>query len=51
MAQDAEKGGPVGQSFVHDGPGGKKLDMNHGLAAILASQANLNSRLRDLEGK
>jgi len=48
MAQDLEKS-PMGASFVQDTPQGKMVDYGHGLAAILASQANIHDRLRNLE--
>jgi hypothetical protein len=48
MAQDLEKS-PMGASFVKDTPKGKMVDYGHGLAAILASQANIHDRLRHLE--
>ena len=48
MAQDLEKS-PMGASFVKDTPRGKMVDYGHGLAAILASQANIHDRLRHLE--
>jgi len=48
MAQDLEKS-PMGASFVKDTPAGKQVDYGHGLAAILASQANIHDRLRTLE--
>jgi len=48
MAQDLEKS-PMGASFVQDTPLGKVVDYGHGLAAILASQANIHDRLRNLE--
>ena len=48
MAQDLEKS-PMGASFVQDTPQGKMVDYGHGLAAILASQANIHDRLRQLE--
>jgi len=48
MAQDLEKS-PMGASFVKDTPKGKMVDYGHGLAAILASQANIHDRLRTLE--
>jgi len=48
MAQDLEKS-PMGASFVKDTPRGKQVDYGHGLAAILASQANIHDRLRTLE--
>ena len=51
MAQDAEKGGPMGNSMVSDGPNGKQLDMNQGLAAVMAAQANLHKRTKQLEGR
>ena len=47
-AQDMEKS-KMGRNFVNDTPNGKQIDMNQGLAAILAGQANLNQRLRNLE--
>jgi hypothetical protein len=48
MAQDLEKT-PMGASFVQDTPNGKMVDYGHGLAAILASQANIHDRLKQLE--
>ena len=48
MAQDLEKS-PMGASFVKDTPRGKMVDYGHGLAAILASQANLHERLKRME--
>lgn len=48
MAQDLEKS-PMGASFVKDTPDGKMVDYGHGLAAILASQANIHDRLKQLE--
>ena len=48
MAQDLEKT-PMGASFVKDTPNGKMVDYGHGLAAILASQANIHDRIRTLE--
>jgi len=50
MAQDAERGGPMGESFVKDTPDGKVLNTAHGMAAILAAQANLHERTKKLEG-
>jgi len=47
-AQDMEKS-KMGRNFVNDTPNGKQIDMNQGLAAILAGQANLNQRIRELE--
>ena len=49
MAQDLEKS-PMGASFVQDTPDGKQVDYGHGLAAILAAQANIHERLKELEG-
>lgn len=51
MAQDLEKAGPVGRSMVTDGPEGKSVDYGKGFSAILASQAELNSRLSEIEKK
>ena len=48
MAQDLEKTA-MGSSFVKDTPNGKMVDYGHGLAAILASQANIHDRIRTLE--
>jgi hypothetical protein len=48
MAQDLEKTA-MGASFVKDTPDGKMVDYGHGLAAILASQANIHDRLRTIE--
>lgn len=50
MAQDLEKAGPVGKSMVvEDESGTKMVDYGRGFGAILASQANLNKRLNELE--
>jgi hypothetical protein len=51
MAQDAERGGPMGNAMVSNGPRGKQLDMNQGLAAVMAAQANLHKRTKQLEGR
>ena len=51
MAQDAERGGPMGNAMVSEGPRGKQLDMNQGLAAVIAAQANLHKRTKQLEGR
>jgi len=48
MAQDLEKS-KVGKNMVVDTPKGKAVDFNKGMAAILASQAELNKRLKNLE--
>jgi hypothetical protein len=50
MAQDLEKS-EIGKSFVKDTPNGKMVDYGQGFGAILASQARLNERLKELEGK
>mgnify|MGYP003145819014 CR=1 FL=1 len=47
MAQDLEKT-TLGKQFVRDTPAGKFVDMGQGLAAILASQAYLNDRVKTL---
>ena len=47
MAQDLEKT-TLGKQFVRDTPAGKLVDMGQGLAAILASQAYLNDRVKTL---
>lgn len=50
MAQDLEKAGPVGQSMVQeDEQGNKSVDYGKGFGAILASQAQLNERLSQIE--
>ena len=51
MAQDAERGGPMGNAMVTPGPHGKMLDSGHGMAAVLAAQANLHKRTKQLEGR
>lgn len=50
MAQDLEKS-EIGKSFVKDTPNGKMVDYGQGFGAILASQARLNERLKELETK
>ena len=50
MAQDLEKT-TLGKQFVRDTPHGKLVDMGQGLAAILASQSYLNSRMKRLEAR
>lgn len=49
MAQDLEKAGPVGRSMVRDTENGKIVDYGRGFGAILAAQAHLNERLKELE--
>lgn len=51
MAQDLEKAGPVGRSMVKETQNGKQVDMGAGFGAILAAQAHLNDRLKQLESK
>lgn len=51
MAQDLEKAGPVGESMVMDTPSGKMVDYGKGFGAILAAQAHLNKRLKNIEKK
>lgn len=50
MAQDLEKSS-LGSTLVRDTPTGKVVDTGHGFGAVLAAQANLNARLKALEGK
>jgi hypothetical protein len=49
MAQDLEKS-EIGKSMVNEVGGVKHVDMDRGFSAILAAQAELNSRLNKLEG-
>lgn len=51
MAQDVEQGGPLGKQMVNNTPEGKMIDISKGFGAILASQAELNKRLKALETK
>lgn len=51
MAQDLEKAGPVGRSMVINTPEGKVVDYGRGFGAILAAQAELNKRLKEVEKK
>ena len=51
MAQDLEKAGPVGKAMVQETPQGKMVDYGKGFGAILAAQADLNERLKDIESK
>lgn len=50
MAQDVEKS-PMGATMVQETPYGKALNMQKGMGVMLAAQADLNKRLRALEGK
>lgn len=50
MAQDAEKGGEMGQSIVQDTPQGKVIDTGKASTAALAMIGRLAERLKKLEG-
>lgn len=50
MAQDLEKS-KMGKSLVRDTEHGKMVDTVQGFGAVLAAQAELNKRLKKLEGK
>lgn len=50
MAQDLEKSA-VGKQMVKDTPTGKAIDVAQGLGAVLAATAEMNQRLKKLEGK
>lgn len=50
MAQDLEKS-DLGKQMVKEGPDGKEVDYGQGLAAMLASIAELNERTKKLEKK
>lgn len=50
MAQDLEKSS-MGKQLVKDTPNGKMVDIEQGLGAVLAAQAELNERLKTVEGK
>lgn len=49
IAQDLEAAGPVGQQMVEDTDKGKQVNIAKGFGAILASQIELNARLKALE--
>ncbi len=52
VAQDAEKGGPIGRAMVQEGPGGKlQLDPAASISAALAAVADLHERLKRVEAK
>lgn len=51
MAQELEDAGPVGKSMVEDTPDGKMVNYGRGLATMLAAQADMHQRLKQLEGK
>lgn len=50
MAQDLEKS-PVGKRAVKEGPDGKTVDYAQLMAPMLASMAEINKRLKKVEGK
>lgn len=50
MAQDLERS-KAGRSLVTEHDGKKMIDTNRAVSALLASQAQLNKRLAELEGK
>lgn len=50
MAQELEKSS-IGESMVMDTPRGKMVDYSRGFGALLAAQAELNDRMKKLEGK
>jgi len=50
MAQDLEKS-QAGKQMVVDTPDGKMVDYGRGFGAILAAQADLNERLKQVEGR
>lgn len=50
MAQDLEKS-KAGKELVNDTPEGKTVDVKKALGAIMASQARIAERLKDLEKK
>lgn len=50
IAQDLEKS-DMGKTLVKDTPNGKMVDTVQGFGAVLAAQAELNERLKALEGK
>lgn len=50
LAQDLEKSS-MGKALVNNTPDGKMLNSGQGFGAVLAAQANLNQRLKALEGK
>jgi hypothetical protein len=50
IAQDLEKT-KLGNQMVKDTPQGKMVDFGQGFANLLAAQAELNERLKKIEGK
>lgn len=51
MAQDLEKAGPIGKSMVENTNEGKMVNYGKGFGAMLAAQAELNERLKNIEQK
>lgn len=50
MAQEIEKGGPVGKSLVHDGPDGvKRVDTDRMTLALASASGQLHQRVSALE--
>lgn len=49
MAQDMEKGGKIGKDIVAETSTGKALKMEESLSFLLASVADLNDRLKQME--
>ena len=49
MAQDVEQGGEIGESMVIETPQGKALDGKKMMSAAMASLADMNKRLEDVE--
>jgi hypothetical protein len=50
MAQDLEKS-PLGRSMVFEDNGTKKVDFGKGFGAVLAAVAEINDKLKELDGK
>lgn len=51
MAQDAERGGPLGRSMVVDTPRGKAIDRGQAVGAALGMIGRLSERNDELEGR
>jgi hypothetical protein len=49
IAQDADKGGPLGRGMVEHGPDGLRLDSGNAVGAALAGFAELHKRVEALE--
>lgn len=50
MAQDLERGGPIGRGMVLDTPNGKMVDSGRAATAALAAASDLDERLDKVEG-